>query len=235
MDHSSSVSRRNRDDELLARRSPVAVGLGYMMVVGGSLYKIPQILQIHRAASAKGISLLSCIFSMIGQAFSLAYSVAHGHPLSTYGEAFPSFACTLVIALQSLRYERAFSGAKLSQVIFFAVVSAYAACRCRLLLGARNRGVVLSAMQASVPIVTVFEKLPQVLQTFRERSTGELSVSTAVLSWIGTATRVYTSFSELSHDRKAAAPHAVGFCLNSATVAQFLLFRKRPLEKDLIR
>jgi len=205
----------------------LATVLGCVMITGGTLYKLPQILKIHQAKSSQGISLSSTILAMMSHVFTLAYSVSEGHPFSTYGEAFPQFACTLGIALQCLRYDLRFSAMRLSQAAGASLASAFLVCRSDLLLGTRRSRQVAHAMQSALPPLTLVEKMPQVLQTWRSGSAGELSVATSLLGWLGNWIRCYTSVKSLKHDTKALIPHAVGFFINLAIMAQIMFYKRK--------
>ncbi|KAF6741694.1 hypothetical protein DFP72DRAFT_941981 [Ephemerocybe angulata] len=69
-------------------------GLGVGIVVGGSIMKVPQILLIINASSARGLSLPSYVLETLSYAITLAYSVRNAFPFSTYGE-------NLFLALQN--------------------------------------------------------------------------------------------------------------------------------------
>ncbi|KAF5332394.1 hypothetical protein D9758_017372 [Tetrapyrgos nigripes] len=60
--------------------------LGIAIVAGGSVMKLPQILLIVRARSARGISLPSYALETIAYAIQLAYASRNAFPFSTYGE-----------------------------------------------------------------------------------------------------------------------------------------------------
>ncbi|KAJ2970795.1 hypothetical protein NUW54_g12651 [Trametes sanguinea] len=61
-------------------------GLGLGIVVGGSIMKVPQLLLIVSARSARGLSLTSYVLETLSYAITLAYSYRNEFPFSTYGE-----------------------------------------------------------------------------------------------------------------------------------------------------
>lgn len=54
--------------------------LGYGMVLGGSLVKLPQILKIFAASSAAGLSLPSVVLDLTGVTATTAYSYDQRYP-----------------------------------------------------------------------------------------------------------------------------------------------------------
>jgi len=208
-------------------KAPVAVALGWLMVVGGSIYRIPQILKIHRARSAEGINLTSALLSSATTCFTFAHSSNAGYPFNTYGESIPQFATQVVIILQTLRYSKGYSTSKLIQHLFAHLLFLGAASRAKMLLGSTVGSASLTAMQASTPVLEVIEKLPQLVQTWRIRSTGEISVVTVLLAFTGKIIRLYTSLRQLRHDPLAFAPFAIGTILTGTQLGQLLAYGNR--------
>merc|ERR1712039_879073 len=105
-----------------------------MGVVGGSVYRVPQIVKIHRARSAEGINLLSSLMAAASMVFGIAYNSNAGYPLSTYGESIPDFICQIIVTLQMLWYSGRCSAAGLLAWFCGHVLVAGAACRAKVLL-----------------------------------------------------------------------------------------------------
>lgn len=61
--------------------------LGLVIVAGGSIVKVPQIVKIVGGKSARGLSLSSYVLDTAGLAITVAYNFRHGFPWSTYGES----------------------------------------------------------------------------------------------------------------------------------------------------
>jgi mannose-P-dolichol utilization defect protein 1 len=86
----SSIEKLDITPELI--KSPcfsllISKVLGVGLIIGGSIVKLPQILKIVGAGSAKGISLVSYLLETLALSFSLAYNFRSGNPFSTYGES----------------------------------------------------------------------------------------------------------------------------------------------------
>mmetsp|Transcript_67290 Transcript_67290/g.145201 ORF Transcript_67290/g.145201 Transcript_67290/m.145201 type:complete len:233 (+) Transcript_67290:59-757(+) len=216
---------RAREEE--AKKAPVAVALGYLMLAGAMLYKFPQIWRIRQAKSARGISLATTCLGMAIQVTSLGYAIGEGHPFSAYGEGVPAFVGSLAVALQTLHYDRGARAPQLLAAAAAALASALAACRARWLFGERAGRRWMHSLQASVPALLVVEKMPQILQAWRAGSAGEQSLATSVAAWAGNWVRLYTSLTQLRHDPKACAPHLVSWAANGVVTAQIVLYRGR--------
>ena len=74
--------------------------LGFGIIVGGSIVKLPQIIKIIRAQTTKGISLSSYLLESFGYTVTLAYNMRKENPFSTYGESmylFHYYFCCLLL------------------------------------------------------------------------------------------------------------------------------------------
>lgn len=60
--------------------------LGVGIIAGGAVVKVPQIVSVVSAKSARGLSLSSYLLDTAATAITVAYNVRSGFPLSTYGE-----------------------------------------------------------------------------------------------------------------------------------------------------
>ncbi|VDP45100.1 unnamed protein product [Schistosoma curassoni] len=60
--------------------------LGYGIVIGSSLVKIPQVIKVAKCKNSFGLSILSILLEMISLTSVSAYSFANGFPFSAYGE-----------------------------------------------------------------------------------------------------------------------------------------------------
>ena len=65
----------------------ISKGLGIGIVTGSSILKVPQILKIVSAGSARGVSFVGYLLETLSFAISLAYNYRGGNPFSTYGES----------------------------------------------------------------------------------------------------------------------------------------------------
>lgn len=65
----------------------LSTAMGYVVIAGSMLFKVPQAVRIFRKKSAEGLSASMYILETAGIAMSLAFSMKNAFPFSTYGEA----------------------------------------------------------------------------------------------------------------------------------------------------
>ncbi|KAF9354498.1 hypothetical protein BGX26_007673 [Mortierella sp. AD094] len=181
----------------------ISKGLGFGIVAGGAIVKVPQIIKIVQAHSAQGLSLSSYSLETLACVIGLAYNIREGHPLSTYGETFFVTIQNLIILGLMLHY----SGRSTSA---FVILSSY------LFLGnvlgrttqfIQADGAVITTafvpkgamavLQAATIPINLISKVPQIVENYKNRSTGQLSAFTVFNYFAGSLARVYTTLTEV--------------------------------------
>lgn len=189
----------------------LSMSLGYL-VIGGSLFlKVPQILRILRNKSVQGLNVLSFELECLGFTMALAYCVTKGIPFHVYGELFfiLAQAATLVLLLYHFSSNLRFTGAKIVGYLAFTSV---------LFLGHLPSEVFDVIYNFQTTMFTV-SRLPQMWTNFKSSSTGELSVTSSLLSVAGCVARLYTSIHE-------HAPRSMVFAsIAGLSTHGFLLFQ----------
>ena len=165
-------------------------GLGYGIVAGGCIVKIPQILKVLYNSSAVGLSLSSVLLETAAYAISLAYNVRSGNPFSTYGETFFIVLQNFILLMLILYYNR--RPASLVLVTLLNAAGLYA-----LLTPDIVDKSYLVYLQASTIPITVLSKIPQIMVNFVNKSTGQLSAFATFNYFFGSAARVYTTQQEV--------------------------------------
>ncbi len=61
-------------------------GLGYGILAGSTLVKVPQVLNVVRARSAAGLAPLACELETLGLLIAVTYGFIMGLPFSAFGE-----------------------------------------------------------------------------------------------------------------------------------------------------
>ena len=191
--------------------------LGYLIIVGSLVLKVPQIMNIVRSGQVKGLNINMFLLELIGYSINLFYSYRLSLPFSTYGENVFMIVQNLVILLLFFQYERGFG------IFFVLVTSTYSA----FLYGLINDSVIDMSMMTllstlSIPIFTA-SKLPQIYTNFKNKSTGELSVITCVLQLGGTAARVFTTLKEVD-DKVILTGFLLGLVLNAIITLQIFWY-----------
>ncbi|KAF8169397.1 hypothetical protein BJ912DRAFT_999701 [Pholiota molesta] len=222
--YTSLVENLHLDDVKCLKYS-LSKGLGIGIVLGGSIMKVPQILLITSARSARGLSLPAYLLETASYAITLAYAVRHHFPFSTYGENLFLTLQNTIITLLILAYSPtpprslAAPGTPKSQTIAVTAVglAAGAAALCLVPDDA------LGLLQLTTLPLSLFSKLPQIRQNARAASTGQLSAF-AVLSQIaGCLARLFTTAQEVG-DPLVAAGFLLALVLNVVLGVQLWVY-----------
>ncbi|KAI0315832.1 hypothetical protein OF83DRAFT_1173468 [Amylostereum chailletii] len=203
--------------------------LGIGIVVGGSIMKIPQLFTILRNHSTRGLSLPSFALETLAYAITTTYSWRNQFPFSTYGENLFLSIQNVLITLLILAYAapaaprltaepnhtpRVLAGVATTLATGFALAAAPSP--------------ILSLLQIATLPLSVFSKLPQIVQNQRARSTGQLSTFAVLSQVLGCAVRLFTTAAEVS-DVVVAAGFALALALNLVVAAQMWAFWGRDL------
>ncbi|KAG5642237.1 hypothetical protein DXG03_003361 [Asterophora parasitica] len=195
----------------------ISKGLGIGIVVGGSIMKVPQVLLILNARSARGLSLTAYVLETLSYAITLAYSFRNGFPFSTYGENFFLTIQNAVITLLITFYTTAPS-VRNSKLGAGAISIAVAGVSLYLLPPTS-----LAALQLATLPLSLFSKLPQIRQNARSQSTGQLSAFAVISQIAGCSARLFTTATEVK-DKLVAAGFALALVLNLVLGAQLWLY-----------
>ncbi|KAG6894834.1 hypothetical protein C0992_004384 [Termitomyces sp. T32_za158] len=195
--------------------------LGVGIVIGGSIMKIPQIILILNAHSARGLSLPAYILETLSYAITLFYSFRHTFPFSTYGENLFLTLQNTLITLLILLFSRPSPALSLALGVLVALTAF-------LTLSTLPLRTLALCQTLTLPLA-LLAKLPQIKQNARARSTGHLSAF-AVLSQIaGCAARLFTTAAELG-DRIVLAGFGVALALNVVLGVQMWVYWPRGRE-----
>ncbi|KAL3190362.1 hypothetical protein MRX96_019386 [Rhipicephalus microplus] len=183
-------------DEIIVRHNFENVGclklalskcLGYGIIVGSTLVKVPQIVKIVQTQSSEGISVTSVLMELMGMTATAAYSYAQRYPFSSWGEGPVPDAGDCA--------DRGAGDA---------------------LPGPDEPRGGLHGLLVSLPVI-ICGKLMQVWSNYRQGHTGQLSLITSALLFLGGVARIFTSLTETGDPLIV-----VTFCL--ATIANSLIF-----------
>jgi len=173
-------------------------GLGVGIVVGGSIMKLPQLLLILSARSARGISLSSYTIETFCYLVTCAYSYRNEFPFSTYGEnvflGLQNIAITLLlIYFPSSTLQRSASSPSNVPKVAGAAVASVA------LIGALANlpKEAIAFLQMTTLPFGLFSKLPQIAQNHRAQSTGQLSTFAIAAQILGCLARLFTTATEI--------------------------------------
>jgi mannose-P-dolichol utilization defect protein 1 len=180
--------------------------MGYILVAGGAIIKVPQIIKILVSKSVYGISFTSLLAECMTNWVTIVYSWYRGNPFSIYGEnAFILGQNLLIMALFILYGRNVPKGVEdpgqktinrcITLVAIFIVI----------MFVTKNPNnwptTVISysmVLQISLCIylynIVAFARLSQIFHILRCKSTGNLALLTCLLMVIGNLGRMFTIF-----------------------------------------
>ncbi|KAI9255225.1 hypothetical protein BDA99DRAFT_442393 [Phascolomyces articulosus] len=200
----------------------ISKALGFGIVVGGSIVKIPQILTIMNAGSARGLSLASYLLETLACCITFAYNWRQGNPFSTYGETCFLTVQNIIITLLILFYAQRYSETSLTLVGYIAILYG---------LTYLIPFWVMSTLYAATIPISLASKVPQIYTNFINKSTGQLSVFAVVNYFAGTTARVFTTMTELD-DPLMLTGNVLASVLNGILLIQVLLYWGKKLEDE---
>jgi mannose-P-dolichol utilization defect protein 1 len=199
--------------------------LAACVVFAGTFYKLPQVLKIYQAKSAKGVSIYMIILDAWTTLVETAYSYANNQPYIDWGEAPPQLFCSTAVALQIFYYERK---TKLQVLYTYAAAIALATAsvmHAPQLIGKKIGLKLLTFLKTINMLITVFSKLPQIQTNYTNQSTGQLSVSTMSLGCLGSIIRFYTLFQSANGvDPLMVLNQFTSLIMNGTIVGQILYY-----------
>ncbi|KAH9939825.1 mannose-P-dolichol utilization defect 1 protein [Amylocystis lapponica] len=196
-------------------------GLGVGIVVGGAIMKVPQLMLIVSARSARGLSLPAYVLETIAYAITLAYSYRNEFPFSTYGENLFLVIQNAVITLLIIHYPSRTLTRTTSTALQVALAAVLMILSSLALVFLPP--VALAPLQFATLPLSLFSKLPQIRQNHRAKSTGQLSAFAVVAQIGGCLARLFTTATEVD-DPLVSAGFALALVLNAVVGAQMWMY-----------
>eukprot|EP01002_Notosolenus_urceolatus_P008804 NODE_3331_length_943_cov_11.073826_g2775_i0.p1 GENE.NODE_3331_length_943_cov_11.073826_g2775_i0~~NODE_3331_length_943_cov_11.073826_g2775_i0.p1 ORF type:complete len:222 (+),score=51.08 NODE_3331_length_943_cov_11.073826_g2775_i0:140-805(+) len=199
--------------------------LGYIIIAGSAVLKIPQILKMLRAKSAEGVLLSTFLSELVGFTVAATYGFSSELPFSTYGEsAIICFQNLVIIYLIIYYNEEPIQ----KFLLLFSIWAGY--------VGLAVAGVIpgywLSFLTVALQIpVILSSRLTQIADTYRRGRTGQLSFLTSLMNFAGTMSRVFTTIKSAGGDPIMLAANTLSFLLNGAILVQFAMYWNAKPEK----
>mmetsp|Transcript_4008 Transcript_4008/g.5559 ORF Transcript_4008/g.5559 Transcript_4008/m.5559 type:complete len:214 (-) Transcript_4008:102-743(-) len=190
----------------------IAKVLGYLILVGSVLLKAPQIYNIMISKSAEGLSAIALYIEVLTSMTGIVYNFKYNNPFSSYGETAIILIQNFVIIalLWTFMKPKPLPSFQLGIIALFLVLSVicyYIPMEFQYLLPLSNIPLLLSS------------RIAQIATNFKDRSTGQLSIITTFLTFVGCLIRVFTTIQEVGLDFSLL----LGFLLNAALSAVLLL------------
>eukprot|EP01083_Nonionella_stella_P071234 191218_1 len=196
--------------------------LGYGIIAGSFLLKVPQLINIYRSRSAKGVSSLTYAGETLCYLIGLFYNMRMAFPFSTYGENVALSIQNILVLVMMFVYAEKQVLKCFTMLAFFSSIS-YAMLNVLTIES-------LSYLVGCNIAFAALAKLPQIYVNFASKSTGQLSLPTTALQFGGCVARVFTTIQEVS-DPLILCGFIVGAALNSIIVGQIVFYKRAPVEK----
>ncbi|XP_068686582.1 mannose-P-dolichol utilization defect 1 protein-like [Montipora foliosa] len=189
--------------------------LGYGIVVGSAMIKIPQIIKIIQASSVEGLSLLSFLLELTALTATASYSAAKGFPFSSWGESLFMSVQTTFLVVVYFYYTNKVLLCVLFPLLYGGIVYA-------LISGITPMSVLIQLASMQVAFI-VISRLVQIVTNFRNGHTGQLSFIMVLLLFLGAMARIFTTIQETG-DNVMLVTFLVSTSLNATLVLQVLYY-----------
>jgi mannose-P-dolichol utilization defect protein 1 len=190
--------------------------LSTAIIAGAFGVKFPQILKIVRAKRVDGISESAFYLEVLSLTLASAYSFHSRQPFSTYGENVVILVqcCIQVVLLWK------FTGASLLKVLGVSLLFSgiCAALFLDLIPAYLWDWTVLSLLALNISF-----RVSQIAETFKSKTTGQLSVVTATLNFLGVVARSFTILVEVDDVMLLTNVLSV-LVLNGVILLQFVIY-----------
>ncbi|XP_033928143.1 mannose-P-dolichol utilization defect 1 protein isoform X1 [Melopsittacus undulatus] len=212
-------------EELVMRLQPMHVPclrilvskvLGYGIVAGSVLVKLPQVLQVLGSRSGSGLSIPGLLLELLALVGSVAYGCSRAFPFSAWGEALFLLLQTMALGFLIQHY-----GGHTGRGLL--LVASYWLLLGALLSPQAPPWVVTFLQGANLPII-ILSRLLQAATNYRQGHTGQLSGLSTLLLFGGALARVFTSLQETG-DPLLALTFASSAACNGLLLGQLLYYR----------
>lgn len=171
----------------------ISKGLGYGIILGASAVKLPQVFNILKAQSGAGILVSMFYMEAYMHIINGCYNIHLGSPFSVYGENFCLLAQNLLLIALIWYYERNTTPLKMCLVSLSILGPlTYLFLDFMVPIG-------LWKLLMNIQIIMVaYSRMPQIVENFRNKTTGELSSIMFILNTLGNLARLFTFVKETS-------------------------------------
>jgi len=189
--------------------------LGFAIVAGSMMVKVPQIMKMMANKSSEGISSTSNLLDLFMIGATLGYGFIKNLPFASYGDALFIYVQTAIILILIPVYKNN----KFLTFLYLAMatVAAYAIANKLIPVD-----MITIAQQINIPLTFISRGI-QIMTNFGNKSTGQLSGITFFLSFAGCGSRIFTSLVD-AKDNLMALSFGVGFLLNGVVWGQILYY-----------
>lgn len=190
--------------------------LGYGIILGSMILKLPQILKIVNAKDVTGLNPTAFYMEVLVFTSSSVYNLLQNYPISAWGENVVILVQNifLVVLLWQYSVPRVLFSTKLYLIAFFGAIT--------FIMFTLPQELQWILVSAGIPM-SILARIPQIITNFREGQTGQLALITLVLNFGGSVARTFTTLQETG-DMYQLAGFAVSLVLNGALIFQVLYY-----------
>lgn len=193
--------------------------LGLLILAGSVLLKLPQIINIYGTGDVEGLNAMSFYTEVPLVITTIVYNILQKNPFSSYGENVFILVQNLILVFMLWIYMSPKMKPSFITMIgilaFFAVV-AYGSLQLPQSLW--------SVLPLSTLPLLLISRIPQIIQNFQQKSTGQLSIITTFLTFAGGLARIFTTIQEVGWDFSLLIGYFVGFSTSGLLLFQVRLF-----------
>lgn len=193
--------------------------LGYGLLAGSCVVKVPQISNVVGSGSADGLSPLAFELETVVYIISAGYGYVKQLDFSAYGES-------AILALENLfLLALIYRYAKISMTRSAFVLGLLVGAAVAIFMGQFDLATMTSLYELN-NIIQLSARLPQIYKNFTEKNTGQLSLATNGINVIGGAARIFTTFQEGGGPAMLRS-YLLAITLNLTVVIQILMYKNK--------
>ena len=201
--------------------------LGYLIIFFSFILKVPQINNMIKLKSEKGLSYVSIYLEIIIFLCSGLYGFHYENPFSTYGENIIILFQSLTILFLCWKYgEKATMSSLLGRTLFLIFLAIFT------VLGVINKfpsNFWFYIGSSPIPLASV-ARITQIYESYKSKSTGPLSAFTFFLALGGSLVRVFTTLTE-TNDFLMVFTYAYGASLNLIILIQIFIYGNKSVKE----
>ena len=197
--------------------------LGYGILLGSLIIKVPQIMTILKHKSTDGISFIAELLMLVAVIGQMSYGYFKNYAISVYGDSFSLFFQTAVIICLILYYNRQ----KIRMLLLLSVLILYSI----LLFTNKLPQEVIYSLNACQLVLSLTSKLIQAYENYSNSSTGKLSAITIWLQFIGCVARIFTSIQE-TNDYTLILTYVLVSLANGLLIGQLFYYNRMTQKKS---
>lgn len=188
--------------------------LGYGIIAGACIVKVPQILRFVAAGSVAGVSRPATYLELLGYLLGSIYHIVKGNPWSAYGE-------TVIVTVQSALIVLMLWAYDAPGVVHMATVTGVLATVGQAAWSAPDA--MQEIVMSSTTVLFILSRGWQIVENVQAGSTGQLAFLTLFMNFAGAAARIFTTLQEVKQ-KAVLYSFIISTSLNALLLAQYVYY-----------